>query len=382
MTDQTTTDQSRKDGWARRILRGTTRIAATGGVIALSAAAIQFGSVLLSERADAAPAPKAAPLLPVTVAAVDLAQGYDVNRSLVGQIEPRRTVTLSFELAGRLDSILVDEGDRVVKGQVIATLDTQLLDAERDRLLASQQALAAQARFAQQVLDRQSSLRDSGFASTAALDEAIARVDELGGRLAEIEAALSSNTIQSEKSVLTAPFDGTIATRAVDGDESLGAGQQIVSLVDAKAPQLRIGVPLDIAPEDLADVEVEVGLQTYAATLTALRPDVDPVTRTRTAVFSVQTDNALAYGQTARVLITQTVAAEGLWVPVSALKEGARGTWTLLAVDDTDTARVLSVQLVRVTADQAFVRGAMPDGTRLILEGPHRVVPGQLVAVN
>jgi multidrug efflux pump subunit AcrA (membrane-fusion protein) len=118
-------------------------------------------------------------------------------------LEGNRRVVQHFE-GGIVDEILVDEGDVVKAGQPLATLDTSLLEAERTRLTANQSALEAQLRFARQTVERLSKLNDQGFASQAGLDEALARSDELVSRIAEVEAALTSNAIQTEKSkVLT-----------------------------------------------------------------------------------------------------------------------------------------------------------------------------------
>ena len=54
-----------------------------------------------------------------------------MRRAFVGQNEPQRTVTVSFELPGQLASISADEGDSVSQGQIIARQDTSLLEAER-----------------------------------------------------------------------------------------------------------------------------------------------------------------------------------------------------------------------------------------------------------
>jgi hypothetical protein len=111
-----------------------------------------------------------------------------------------------------------------------------------------------------------------------------------------------------------------------------------------------------------------------------LRPDIDPVTRTRTALFDVDAGADLAFGQTARLILRETHQTPGVWVAATALREGLRGQWTLLAVDADNTVRALSVQVVHIAGDQVYVRGAFPDGLRLIASGPQRVTVGQMVA--
>ncbi len=379
MTAQRNTNETQKPDLLRRVGRTTLRLTLTLGILAIAGLAVQLGTQELTRRADAAPAPDAAPAMPVTTAPIVLVPGYEVTRSFVGQIEAQRTAAISFELSGRLNEILTDEGDEILAGHQIATLDTRLLDAERDRLLASQSALEAQLRFAEQTVERQSRLSEQGFASQATLDEALSRLNELSARIAEVQAALTSNTIQMEKSKLFAPFSGRVTERRVDGGESIAPGQTLIEIVEDSAPHLRVGVPLDIAEPDLASATVEVDGTPYAATLVTLRPDVDPVTRTRTAIFEIGAATRLAFGQTAKLHLTDTVETAGLWVPVTTLKEGLRGQWTLLAVDAEDTVRALSVQVVHTEGDQVFVRGAFPEDASLIEAGPQRVTVGQTV---
>ena len=142
---------------------------------------------------------------------------------------------------------------------------------------------------------------------------------------------------------------------------------------------MRVGLPLDVSEDDLSDATVEIAGVEYASTLLALRPDIDPATRTRTAIFELNADADLAFGQTARLRLSDTINTEGLWVPMTTLKEGLRGQWTLLGVDAEDVVRALSVQVLHTDGDQVFVRGAFPPDTQLITTGPQRITVGQTV---
>jgi multidrug efflux pump subunit AcrA (membrane-fusion protein) len=116
--------------------------------------------------------------------------------------------------------------------------------------------------------------------------------------------------------------------------------------------------------------------------LVTLRPDIDPVTRTRTAIFEIETENALLFGQTARLMVEEKVETAGLWLPMTSLKEGVRGQWTVLTVDQNRTVRSSSVEVLHAESERVFVRGAFPDGAMLIDEGPQRVTVGQQVAIE
>ena len=102
--------------------------------------------------------------------------------------------------------------------------------------------------------------------------------------------------------------------------------------------------------------------------------------RTASHRFAIDAEVQPAFGQTARLLVTERIEQEGLWLPVTSLKEGVRGQWTVLTVDAADTVRAAPVEILHAESDRVFVRGAFPEGTRLIDEGPQRITVGQRVA--
>lgn len=362
-----------------RLLRATFRLGVTVSVIAVASAAVFFGTSKLTHRADAVPAPDTASVTPVSVTPITSESQYTVDRVFIGQVEPQRSANVSFELNGTLDRILVDEGDEVAKGQLLVTLDIALLKVERDRLTASRDAIDAQLSFAQKTVGRNTKLVEQGFTSQARLDEALAQQDELSSRIGELDAALHDVTVRIEKSSIEAPFAGQITSRHVDGGETLRSGELVLGMVEVVSPQVRIGIPLDVAPTLLSDVEIEIAGERHQAELATLRPDIDPITRTRTALFDLKNEPDIAFGQTARVHVIEPVQSAGTWVPTTSLKEGNRGQWTLLVADVQKTVRLATVEVLHAEDDRVFVRGAFPDGTVLIDQGPQRVTLGQRV---
>ncbi|WP_372573637.1 efflux RND transporter periplasmic adaptor subunit [Ruegeria jejuensis] len=372
--------ETTKQSLFSRVLRGTARVGLTVSVVAVATAAVYFGASELMRRADAVPAPDAAAVTPVSVTPITSESTYTIDRVFIGQVEPQRAADVSFELNGTLDQILADEGDEVAKGQLLATLDVALLEVERDRLTASRDAVKAQLAFARKTLDRNAKLIEQGFASQARLDEAVAQQDELLFRTNELDAALRDVTVRIEKSSIEAPFAGQVTARHVDGGETLRSGELVLGIVEVVSPQVRIGVPLDVDPALLSKVEIEIAGENYRAELATLRPDIDPVTRTRTALFNLKHGPDVAFGQTARVHVLDPVKSSGTWVPTTSLKEGTRGQWTLLVADAQKTVRLVTVEVLHAEDDRVFVRGEFPDGTVLIDRGPQRVTVGQRVA--
>ena len=354
----------------------------TGTIVVLAgaAAAITFGSEALAKRATDAPAPQAASITPVSVKEVTFQDGYTTQRRYLGQIEPATEAFLSFELSGKLTELSVDEGDSVAKGQVVARLDISLLDAERQRLTASQNATQAQLTFAQRRLKRAKDLQAEGFTSQETLDQAQATYDELTNRISEIDAALLSLRINIEKSVLRAPFAGRVGRRDVDEIETLTAGQSVLTLIETSTPRVRVGLPLQLTAQDFAQVTIYVDGTDYPASFDKFRPDIDPVTRTRTALFDLESGPRFAFGQSATLMVDTVVSASGAWIDLDALQQGSGSIWNVLVVDDS-VVRNASVEVLYLQDDRAFVRGSFAQGAQIIQSGAHRVVPGQQVSI-
>lgn len=373
-------DTASNPSLARRFSRRTLIVVTTLLVGAGAIAAVIFGSNALGARANAVPQDVIATPLPVETEPLVQQSSYTVHRQFTGQIEAASSTVISFELPGKLIALNVREGASVSKDTVIAQLDTALLEAETNRLTASRAGIADQLTFAESRLDRVTTLRSQGFASQELLDQAQATRDELRNRIMEMDAALEANAINIAKSVLRAPFDGRVGVQNVDSGETLTAGQPVVTLIETGTPELRVGLPLNIDASTIETAKVQVGDQLLHATLRQIRPDLDPITRTRTALFTLDAGGTPLIGQTATLLLPTTVTKSGYWVATDALQEGEGSVWTVLVVDD-GTARRASVELLHVEETRAYVQGSFEDRAALIRTGAHRVVPGQAVSI-
>ncbi|MEM7487752.1 MAG: efflux RND transporter periplasmic adaptor subunit, partial [Pseudomonadota bacterium] len=151
--------------------------------------------------------------------------------------------------------------------------------------------------------------------------------------------------------------------------------------VEDGAPRFRAGIDPALAADlDIGrTVVIRISDVDQTAVLAQLTPDLDPVTRARIAFFDI--DGAAPPRATGEVLLTQDVAGRGAWVPLSALRQGPRGTWTLMMVEDGRTS-VEAVEILHLETDRAFIRGTFTDGAAYLPGGTHRLVPGQPVTVS
>ena len=282
--------------------------------------------------------------------------------------------------------ILVDEGDVVKKGQVLAKLDARLLAADLERLKASKRALLAQLELASLVDQRQAQLKKKGFASNQVADQARLSMSELSARLAEADAGILAAQIRLEKAQIQAPFDGIINTRLVDPGNTIGGGQAVLSLIESDKPVFRVGVAPKLANRlSIGDgMAVTIGDTSYQTQIVGILPQIDSATRTRIVRARFKEQSRLAFGQTGEAQFVQQMSAKGAWLPLTAIEDGVRGLWTIKTVDGEDQPKVgiEAVELIYADSPRAFVRGTFADGTQYIDQGVHRVVAGQSVRIQ
>ncbi len=378
-------------------------------------------------------------VLPVRTARLAAQESYETRRWYTGKIEARRSGELGFEHAGLLQKVLVEEGETVRAGEILAELDTRALRNQRKQLVAKlenlnavlaqmlagprvqeidaqravvqqlawqmdlarrqyerRKTLHAKRVIAQEDLDELESefqvLRAKKSAAQSQLDELLAgtrkeEIDAQRASVAQLQAQIQAVDIDLDKSRLIAPYSGVISARYVDEGTVVAVGQSIVALQEGGGLEARIGMP----PSALTGLEiggvldVEVGERTYPARVKAFLPVLDSTTRTVEVLFELQGNTAFEQtGKLARVAVVERVRESGFWLPAMALVKGERGLWGcyVLAPDVVNGAFRVErriVEVLHLDGERVYVRGALLSGEALVTGGAHRTTVGQLV---
>lgn len=200
-------------------------------------------------------------------------------------------VHLASRLPGRLVELLVDEGDSVAVGDVVARLDSDPLQAELTRIMADihqarQQLKLAVARkaeadsecsFARSQLKRLESLSKNNYVSEDQLDAARTRVQtssaacgaaaaQVGSAEAGLEvanASLARLQVDIDDLALTAPIAGRIQYRLVEPGEVVPAGGRVLTLISSEDVYLTVFLPTDIAGRLRVGGEQSIVLDAY-----------------------------------------------------------------------------------------------------------------------
>jgi HlyD family secretion protein len=386
---------------AKTAMRPTLILAA---VFALSAAAVPA----IAEEAAAAEV--TAPALPaITVAEVVTATLSDriIASGLIAAVEEVQVAPL---VEGQpLDQLLVDVGDMVTEGQVLAVLSKTTLELQKTEAAASlaaarsaiaqaeAQKVEAEAAAAEtaRVVGRTKTLRESGTAAQATLDTVNANATAANARvavatqglesaraqLALAEARLENVDLLLARTDVKAPVAGKIVTRnAKIGAIATSAGQPMFVITRDAALELRADVSetdiMRLAPGQKARLNA-VGMSgALDGTVRLIEPAIDPLTRLGRARISVNQAGELRTGM---FVEAEILAAErqALAVPVTAIGSSPDGN-TVMRVKDGLVERVVVTTGIRDGGLVEIVDG-LGEGDQVVLKAAAFVRAGDRI---
>ena len=295
---------------------------------------------------------------PIVVVVSEIERGKvesSIANTRAGTVEACQRTKLSPIMGGRIEVLAVKEGDRVQKGQLLMKLWND--DQQAQSTLAMAQVTTArqrvneacaQARNAEREAERQTSLRERGFVSSSREDSArteaqAKRAGCEGARadVAQFQAKVNATRVEQGRTVLYAPFDGTIAKIVGEvGEYSTPSPPGVptppaIDLIDDSC--LYIKAPMDEvdAPKIETGQPVRISLdalprQSFPGKVKRVAPYVSAVEKqARTVDIEATFDNPeapgkLLVGYSADIEVILDVRDDVVRVPTSALLEGGR----------------------------------------------------------
>ncbi len=327
--------------------------------------------------AETAPAPTSQ--RPVQVQLVKFETGV-AARDFVGVVRARYETDLAFRVGGKIVARIVNVGDRVRAGDVIARLDPQDLQLQVESAEAELAAATSSLTQAAAELQRYATLKDRGFAAIAEFDRRKAANDEAEGRLARARRAVELARNQLTYADLKADADGVITATSAEAGQVMAVGQAVARLAHRGEKEAVIALPetwLGEAQQASATVRLwsdrDRGFQ---ARLRELSPQAEPVTRTFAARFTIRdADDTVAFGMTATVTLERERETPVAKLPLGSILN--RGTGPMVYVVDATGALVLRpVSVAAFTGKSALVSSGINDGDRIVTLGVHMLEAG------
>src|SRR5262247_946886 len=320
---------------------------------------------LLAACQDQAISAVAPPERPVQVQRVTLSTST-AAREFVGVVRARYETDLGFRVAGKIVTRIVNVGDRVRAGDIVARLDPQDLKLQTES--AEAELAAAKSNLTQATADaeRYTSLKARGYAAIADYDRKIWAKDEADGRLERARRSLDMARNQLAYAELKADSDGVITATPAEPGQVVAIGQAVARLAHRGEKEAVVALP-----------ETWLGEARRVEASVRLWSDPDRSFPARLRELSPQAD-AVALGMTATVMQTRPTEARVAKLPLAAILNRGTGPSVYL-VDDNGMLVRRQVTVSSVTEEAALVTSGLHEGDKVVTLGVHKLNPGDKV---
>jgi RND family efflux transporter MFP subunit len=286
---------------------------------------------------------------------------------------------------GMVTRVLVEPGDWVAAGQVLATVDRSVQSQTAQSQAASIRVAQADLSIAQAELDRSQQLLARGFVSKADIDRKTATRDAAAARVRVAQSQLSETQARNRRLDIRSPAAGLVLTRAVEPGQIISSGSGALFRV-AQGGQMELRTQL--AEADLhriptgARAEVTpVGMsQVFTGEVWQVSPVIDPQTRQGIARIALSFDKALRPGGFASARIMAGGAVAPL-LPQSAIQSDAKGNFVFI-LNARNEAERRAVTTGEVSDAGVAITSGLAGTERVVLTAGAFLNPGQKVVPN
>jgi RND family efflux transporter MFP subunit len=292
----------------------------------------------------AAPAGPAGAQLPNVTVVVPGRVTVDRAISATGSIAARREMPVGVAgEGGMITRVLVEPGQWVAAGQVLATIDRAVQTQTAESLGAQVQVARADLTLAQAELDRARQLIDRGFISRADLQRRTATRDGAAARVKVAGATLQEARARNGRLDIRAPAAGLVLTRQAEPGQIVSAGSGVLFRM-AQGGQLELRAQLaesDLAglrPGARATVTPVGSTRSFAGEVWQVSPIIDPQTRQGIARVALRYDPALRPGGFAAAEIVGGIGQMPM-LPDSAIQSDDKGSFVYVVAADNKVRR-------------------------------------------
>ena len=353
-------------------------------IIAAAVAVVMIGLWFFLHRGDAAQdAAENTRQVPVVtvIAPGRMTIAGEINAS--GTLAARREMPVgSAGEGGQVAQVLVEPGQWVKAGQVLAVIDRSVQVQEAAGLSAQIQVAAADARLAQSNLDRALKLVERGFISKADVDRLTATRDAANARVGVARAQLGETQARTRRLNIVAPEAGLVLERKVEPGQVVSSGsgvlfrlarggemEMLARLSEDDLAKLASGVTAEVTP---------VGSQrVFSGQVWQLSPVIDPTTRQGTARIALAYAPELRPGGFASAKIRAGTLVAPL-LPESAVLSDTKGNYVYVIGADNKVAR-RDVKTGALTNDGIAVIDGLSGGENIVLRAGAFLSPGETV---
>jgi len=283
---------------------------------------------------------------------------------------------------GRVIAVLVQPGDWVRKGQALATIERSVQTEQLAQLAASIEVAKADAKLAQNNLDRAKALLSDGFVSQADIDQKTATRDAAVARVNVAIAQLNQQRAQIGRLDIRAPEAGLVLTRAVEPGQVVSGGSGILFRI---AQNGEMEMRAQLSEDDLAMVhEGTLASVTPVGTTEVVQgrvwqvsPVIDQVNRQGVARIALPYNPVLRPGGFANAQIAMQ-QVQAVVLPESAVQSDPQGSYVYIVGKDNKVERRM-VTTGAVTARGLAITHGLTGNEKVVLYAGGFLNPGETV---
>ena len=345
-------------------------------------------TVLSCSKGEAGPTTRAR-VAPQVVVAKVVARDVPVEVHAPVDLRALEQVDVGSKVLGYIDAVLVDRGDRVRRGQVIALVRPSDLP---DQLAAARSVFGqtkASAVLARTNYDRANKLAPTGVVSQQELQSATAAMASAESAQAAAQAQISGLAIRLGETRITSPIEGAIAARRLDPGALVGLPGGVAIVTVVRTDRLRVFITLneyDAAGVSLGkDAHVELDAlpgRTFPGKVVRLAPSFDPLTRTLEA--EVQLPNPLGElrpGMYGRGSIVLEIHPGRPVVSVDAVQISSDKKYVFILHDTKVERRTIETGADVDMGDALEIRSGLQVGEEVVIAGADGLSDGTTVRV-
>jgi RND family efflux transporter MFP subunit len=283
---------------------------------------------------------------------------------------------------GVIERVLVEPGQWVGEGQVLARIDRSVQRQEAAQLAASVNVAKADSALAQNELDRAQALVSRGVISRAEIDQKTNARDAAAARVRVAQAQLAQTRAQIGQLDVRAPTAGLVLSRNVEAGQVVGPGTGALFRI---ASQGEMELLAQLAQDDLARLSVGMAAQvtpvgsstSYAGRIWQVAPIVDPPTRQGMARIAIPYNQDLRPGGFAQARINAGTTVAPL-LPQSAIQSDDHGNFVYI-VDGNGTVVRRGVTLGEVSDQGVAITAGLNGSEHVVAMAGAFLNPGQRV---
>lgn len=296
----------------------------------------------------------------------------------MGSISCPRVLDLGFDDSGVVAEIFVEEGDLVRQGQVLAKLDSSVLEAEKASLQTKLASGIAEVNFFKTELAKRENLFRKDAVSETELRKVTFELEKAQAQLEHAKAEITTIDVRLKKRILVAPIPGIISQRHVDvGSVIMPSSYKVVSLIHCRTAfaEVELGEKLFPVAKLGETVRVKVdalGGKVFEGKVVRIAPQIDK--KNRTFILRVAIDNpdwGLRPGMFVRADIDSGSGAGPIWIPKSAVR--IEGSTAYAFVVKNSVALRRNVQVGMVMDNKIEIIKGISQGEPVVVEGQDRI---------